>query len=601
MSATTRRQKGKVAGEAGLIKVYRRYFAGEGRSLFAQAVSAFIVGISEAALLVMVAQLAFTISGKSSQIEGLGPINDLKLSTGTMFLVATALAMVRFTFQALGAHLLAALTARRTVDLRSEVYADYALASWNVQSEIDEAAVQDLLLRYVGRIVGAVAQVANTFSVGFSLIALLLSAIVIDPISAVLVVVIGGILFVGLRPLSVLAKKYATLQVAAGRKFVQTSLEAIGLSLEIRAFGVNRPVAKRLDEATRAELKPIYYGKLLGGLVTSVYQLAAVAIVLGGLYVVYEFIDRPLASLSAIVIILVRAMNQASTVQGTYHSTTETAPFAVLLEEQRQVFRDSIPASGTVVPPPRSAIEFEHVSYRYGKEGSEEEHNLALDDVSFRVEPGQAIGIIGPSGSGKSTLIQLILRLREPQVGRYVIGGVDTADLDEDAWFGQVAFVPQDCRVLSGTILDNIRFYREALTDEDCIEAAKAAHVHDEIEAMPEGYATLLGRRGTGLSGGQRQRVAIARALASKPDILVLDEPTSALDMRSEALVHETLTELQGRVTLLIIAHRLSTLKTCDRIMVFGEGKLQAFGSRAELETQNAFYRDAIALSKLRS
>jgi ABC-type multidrug transport system fused ATPase/permease subunit len=467
-----------------------------------------------------------------------------------------------------------------------------------VQSEIDEGAVQDLLLRYVVRIVAAVVQVATTFSVLFSLLALLISAVVIDPVSALLVVVIGGVLFVALRPLSKLAKKYGALQVDAGRKFVETSLEAIGLSLEIRAFGVNTNVAKNLEDSARAEQKPIYVNKLLQSLVGALYQLAAVAIVIAGLYAVWEFVDRPLASLSAIVIILVRAMNLASLVQSAYHNATETAPFATLLEEQRAVFRASQPASGDVAPPSPAAIEFDHVSYRYGT-GSD--HGLALDDVSFRVEPGQAIGIIGPSGSGKSTLIQLILRLRDPSSGRYLIGDVDSRVVDDEAWFGQVAFVPQDCRVLSDTILENIRFYRDELSDDDCIEAAKAAHVHDEIVAMHDGYRTVLGRRGTGLSGGQRQRVAIARALACKPDILVLDEPTSALDMRSESLVHQTLTRLQGEVTMLIIAHRLSTLRTCDRIMVFGEGHLQAFGSRAELETQNAFYRDAIALSKLRS
>ncbi|QXC60267.1 ABC transporter ATP-binding protein/permease [Aquihabitans sp. G128] len=221
--------------------------------------------------------------------------------------------------------------------------------------------------------------------------------------------------------------------------------------------------------------------------------------------------------------------------------------------------------------------------------------------MSFTIAPGEAIGIIGPSGSGKSTLIQLILRLREPSSGRYLVDGIEAGELEDDAWFREVAFVPQDCRVISASIRDNIRFFRPHLTDDEVVEAAKRAHVHEEIVAMPEGYDTVLSSRGGGLSGGQRQRVALARALATTPSILVLDEPTSALDMRSEALVHETLTKLQGSVTLLVIAHRLSTLKTCDRIMVFGAGELQAFGDRATLETENEFYRSAIELSRLRS
>ena len=130
--------------------------------------------------------------------------------------------------------------------------------------------------------------------------------------------------------------------------------------------------------------------------------------------------------------------------------------------------------------------------------------------------------------------------------------------------------------------------------------AATRAHIHEEIVAMPDGYETVLGARGGALSGGQRQRLNIARALVRQPGILVLDEPTSALDMRSESLVHETFTRLRGEVTIFVIAHRLSTLNTCDRIMVMGDGRLQAFGSRDALERDSAFYRDAIQLSQVR-
>ncbi|MGN6693291.1 MAG: ATP-binding cassette domain-containing protein, partial [Aquihabitans sp.] len=295
-------------------------------------------------------------------------------------------------------------------------------------------------------------------------------------------------------------------------------------------------------------------------------------------------------------IILVRSMNMASSVQTTYHSAAETAPFATGLMEQRARFRASAPVRGDASPPEHSSLEFRNVSYRYAPTAE-----LALDSVSFEVNDGEAVGVIGPSGSGKSTLIQMVLRLREPTDGEYLIGGVPSTSIDDEAWFRRVAFVPQDCRLVNDDVMENIRFFRPEIPDEAVIEAAKRAHVHDEIMAMPDGYRTHLGSRGGSLSGGQRQRVAIARALATRPRLLVLDEPTSALDMRSESLVHETLTGLQGSVTMLIIAHRLSTLKTCDRIMVFEGGHLQSFGERGELEHGNQFYREAIALSKLRS
>ncbi|HWJ63302.1 MAG TPA: ABC transporter ATP-binding protein [Acidimicrobiales bacterium] len=608
MTATARANAGAAApsdagpddhpeGSKRLLAIYRPLFVGEGRAIAVQAFIAFLGGMAEALLLVLVAKVAFAIGGDDQQLaEGLGPLNDLNLSIGTMLILAVVLAVARFAFQTLAGHLSAGLVARRVTVLREGTFSDYAAASWALQSSFDEAAVQDLLVRHVAKVANLLVSVCASVLVAVTLVTLLVSAFLIDPLSFFLVIITGGVLFVILRPMSVMAKRYAQVQLEAGRAYANSSLEAIGLSFEIRAFGVNDEVAHRLAEATEKEVRPIYVSQLLQRTVQATYQLFALGIVLFGLYAVWEFLDRPLASLGAIVVILVRSMNMASSVQSTYHTATETAPFASELMRQRARFRASAPQHGDGVAPAKSSLEFEDVTYRYADDAE-----LALDGVSFHVRHGEAVGVIGPSGSGKSTLIQLVLRLREPTTGEYRIGGIPSVDIDDDAWFQQVAFVPQDCRMINDSVMENIRFYRPQIDDDAIIAAAKRAHVHDEIMAMPDGYQTQLGSRGGSLSGGQRQRVAIARALATSPQLLVLDEPTSALDMRSESLVHETLTELQGSVTMLIIAHRLSTLKTCDRIMVFGGGRLQSFGERDELEHGNDFYREAIALSKLRS
>ncbi|MBX3284077.1 MAG: ABC transporter ATP-binding protein [Actinobacteria bacterium] len=586
----------QLFGPNGLAASYRSLFEGEGRNIVLQAVVAFVGGLCEALVLVVLAKLAFAIGGDDQQLSGLGPLQSIELSVGTYFQVAVVLALARAGFQALAGHLTASVVARSVTRVREGTFLDYAHASWEAQAAYEEAAIQDLLTRHVTRATSVVQSISLAFYMFFTMAALLVSAVVIDPVASVLVVGSGAVLFSILRPLSNIAKRYARLQLEAGRRFAASSLEAISLSLEIRAFGVNEEVARRLAEDTEAEVRPIYVSQFLQRIVLAVYQLFAVTILLVGLYAVYEFLDRPLASLGAIVIILVRSLNIASNVQGVYHTVVETAPFADELNEQREHFRDSVPPSGSEPVPADASLAFEQVSYRYTKEA-----DLALDDVSFNIHHGEAVGVVGPSGSGKSTLIQLVLRLRQPSTGRYLVGGVDAGELRDKDWFERVAFVPQDCQTVSDDVMENIRFFRPWISDEDVISAAKRAHVHEEILAMPDGYRTDLGSRGGGLSGGQRQRVAIARALAGNPQLLVLDEPTSALDMRSESLVHETLTELQGSVTMLIIAHRLSTLKTCDRIIVMGSGRLQAFGERSQLEADNAFYREAIALSKLRS
>src|SRR5262249_17350111 len=163
---------------------------------------------------------------------------------------------------------------------------------------------------------------------------------------------------------------------------------------------------------------------------------------------------------------------------------------------------------------------------------------------SFTVAKGEVIGVVGPSGAGKSTLVQLLLRLREPTTGKMLTDGHDVRELSLDDWYRRFTFVPQEARLFSGTVGDNIRFFREDV-DQAAIElAAKRAHLHEEIMAWPDAYDTPVGERGGQLSGGQRQRLCIARALADDPDVIVLDEPTSSLDIRSDALIRETLAEL---------------------------------------------------------
>ena len=169
-----------------------------------------------------------------------------------------------------------------------------------------------------------------------------------------------------------------------------------------------------------------------------------------------------------------------------------------------------------------------------------------------------------------------------------------------DSWYRRVAFVPQEPRLFRGTIADNIRFFRDEL-DQDAIErAAKLAYLHDDVMGWADGYDTDVGERGGAVSGGQRQRIVLARALAEEPDVLILDEPTSALDMKSESLVQDTLEGLKGHSTMFIIAHRLSTLNACDRIMVLSNGQLQGFDTHAELRRSNPFFAEAVELSQLR-
>jgi ATP-binding cassette subfamily B protein len=256
------------------------------------------------------------------------------------------------------------------------------------------------------------------------------------------------------------------------------------------------------------------------------------------------------------------------------------------VQETERRYRESGPPEGTQPLPRVAGLAFEGVGYAY-RVG-----RPVLSDVSFEVDGGEVIGVIGPSGAGKSTLVQLLLRLRVPSEGRYLVNGIEAQDLKQADWHQRVTYVPQEPRLLHASVAENIRYFRDL--DDDAVQrAARLARIHDEVIGWAEGYDTIVGPRADAVSGGQQQRICLARALVARPEVLVLDEPTSALDPKSEILIQESLTGLKQELTLFIVAHRMSTLDICDRVMVIIDGKLVAFDTISNLEQHNPYYRTA--------
>ncbi|MEN8839651.1 MAG: ATP-binding cassette domain-containing protein, partial [Octadecabacter sp.] len=214
----------------------------------------------------------------------------------------------------------------------------------------------------------------------------------------------------------------------------------------------------------------------------------------------------------------------------------------------------------------------------------------ALAGVSFAVEPGETVALVGPSGAGKTTIIQLLLRFYDPSSGRVTIDGDDLRDLDRADFRRHMALVPQDPVIFAASARENIRFGRPDATDSEVETAAKAAAAHDFLSALPEGYDSYVGERGVMLSGGQKQRIAIARAILRDAPVLLLDEATSALDAESERAVQSAVDTLSKDRTTLIVAHRLATVKKADRIIVFEEGKIAAIGTHDDLVAEGGLY-----------
>jgi ABC-type multidrug transport system fused ATPase/permease subunit len=313
-------------------------------------------------------------------------------------------------------------------------------------------------------------------------------------------------------------------------------------------------------------------------------------LLVGGLFALHLANAGHVAALGTVVLLLVRSGAYGQQVSATYQSLRQTLPFVARIREAERAYLRSAPVTGDRRLPAITSIALERASFSYTP------GRPVLQDVTFEIQAGESVGIVGPSGAGKSTLTQILLRLRTPDSGTYLVNGVPAAEYAFTDWTSRVAYVPQEPRLLHTTVMENICYFRE-FDHEAVVEAAKLARIHDDIESWSEGYDTVIGPRADAISGGQQQRICIARALVGRPTVLMLDEPTSALDPRSESLLQESLIALRERTTLLIVAHRMSTLEMCDRILVLLDGRVDGYGPASELLRDNQYYRAAISLS----
>jgi ABC-type multidrug transport system fused ATPase/permease subunit len=273
-----------------------------------------------------------------------------------------------------------------------------------------------------------------------------------------------------------------------------------------------------------------------------------------------------------------------------YQATERLTTGEVALE---RIFRllDTPPGrelEGRKTPCPKLSgrIDFESVHFAYT------EGNEVLSEISFSVEPGSTVALVGPSGSGKSTTVNLLCRFYLPTAGTIKVDGQNIDQFEVDSLRNQIGFVSQDSFLFSGSVRDNLLFVKPKATEEELVAAARQANAHAFITALPHGYDTLVGERGVMLSGGQKQRINLTRALLRDPAILVLDEPTAALDADSESIIMEAINKTFRGKTRIIIAHRLATVASADKIIVLSSGRMIQEGTHVELSRQDGLYRE---------
>lgn len=357
--------------------------------------------------------------------------------------------------------------------------------------------------------------------------------------------------------------------------------------LEAERYG--QAIVRALDTARR---RIGMRAALIAGVVVLVFGAITLVLWIGALNVLGGTLE--VGVLSQFVLYAVFAASAVGSISNVWGSVLRAAGamgrIDDLFAERSRIVSPPVPIP---LPTPRQAhIRFNHVAFAYATRASQR----VLDDIELDIAPGQTVALVGPSGAGKSTLLSLLLRFYDPAAGSISWNGIDLKTLSVAELRESIALVPQETVIFAASVADNIRFGRPEASDAEVRVAARAAEAHGFIEALTQGYDTMIGERGVGLSGGQRQRLAIARAILRDAPLLLLDEATSSLDAQSEAAIQQALARLAVGRTTLVIAHRLSTVQRADRIVVMDEGRIIAQGTHASLLRENGLYAELARL-----
>lgn len=404
-----------------------------------------------------------------------------------------------------------------------------------------------------------------------------------------------SLISISLLPLTAfLIEKYSKKMRRLGRQ-IQDSLssltsiisEVIGAIKVVKAFATSDKEVERFEEANIRSLKASLKGAKLRAMLSPTVEMVAAASTIfllwyGGRKVIEgRLTPGELVAFLGYVAMIVTPLKGLSTVFSRLQQALAAADrIFEFMEIPPEVSED---VNAIDMPDIKGEVEFRCVSFSYDEEP-------ILKEINLKVKPGEIVGVVGPSGSGKTTLVDLIPRFYDPTKGAILIDGIDIRKVKLDSLRRQIGIVSQETVLFATTIRENIAYGKPDATLEEIVEAAKVANAHDFIMKLPNGYDTMVGERGVTLSGGERQRIAIARAILGNPKILIFDEATSALDSESERLVQEALERVMKGKTTFFVAHRLSTLRCADRIVVLNDGRIVEEGSHEELLKKRGLY-----------
>ena len=531
---------------------------------------AVVAAILETGLLFLIARLASGFAGGSRTIAlSLGSIAQWELTVRQIVLISAALLVTELMLVLPLSELTARLSSNSLTRARDRVITAHLGAAWSQRSQ----EVEDHLHRLMGddaNHVERIVQQWSTIVVALSgVVTLSIAAVVIAPVPALCGAFAFMVLVVLLRPISRRVKKAAARFQASNRELMTNVAQVARLDKEIAAFEVGDAVKTTLANEVAVSSQMLNRLRFNQRVTPMLYLDASLALVLAGIAVLSSLDVGSVDFLGPLILLMVRALGYTRQLQSSSQTSYEFAPYILDLEREIGAFEAGVRPTGTEPLSSIGTIEIREMSFSYISD------RPILTDVDLNIGFGEIVGLVGESGAGKTTLTELVLRLRQPTSGRIVVSGLDISSVAPEEWSKLVAYVPQDNSLIRATVADNIAFYRSGYDRSEIERSAHQAHIHDEIMRMPQGYDTMVGPGERSLSGGQRQRLGIARALLGRPQLLVLDEPTSALDEHSELLVKQTLNELVGTATMLVVAHRPTTLEVCTKVLRLSGGVIQ--------------------------
>lgn len=565
-----------------------RSLSGSGRPVIALCLSSLLAGAAEAGFLVLITRVAFAIAEEAGEVEVLA---GNSYSLASVVWIAVGLVCVRMCLASLASAVTARVTSQYSARLRADLVDAFLLSEYERQQQIGSGHFQELLTTYVNSCNAHLSATLNALVAALNLAALLGLALAVDPIGALVSLVAVSTLGLVLRPIRKLVRKRGADAARSGMEMANRLNSVPSLSLEFKAFAVEEQVRDHLLESIENNRRVTERVQFTRGMVPTIYTGVAYLAMCLSVALVAAAEVSDVSSLGAAMLVMLRSLSYGQNIQSSLAIVTSNEPFLSKLRLETQALDRARSPKRTVESVVGHEIDLRSIGYEYA--GGVE----ALVDLTATIQEGEMIGIIGPSGSGKSTLVQILLGVRAPTSGQVLIDGTDLSAISRVWWGARVAFVPQTPRVVDGSIADNVAFFRPEVSMGSIQKAARIARIHDEIMATEGGYERVISPSNPGLSGGQLQRLSIARALAGDPEILVMDEPTSALDVASESSFRSVLASIRGVKTVVIVAHRMSTLEFCDRILVMNGGRMTAFGAPAELKVTSEFYRESLSLS----